>query len=163
MPGPESPPCHARDSRAAAGAGAQPAMGGQSWVTGHRKPLNGAPPCLSPDRDPRPPHPDLAYSTRRVYRPLHLPRTRWGRPCRSWGPRGRDPIPRFPTFRTRSARLCQVAPDSSVRLPRGAIPVSLGGPAPQWQVDYGAEAPQVPAFKGFHSAGGRETRAPRHP
>ena len=36
MPGPESPPCRARDSRAAAGAEAQPAMGGQSWVTGHR-------------------------------------------------------------------------------------------------------------------------------
>lgn len=34
--GPESPHCRARDSHAAVGAGAQPAAGGQSWVTGDR-------------------------------------------------------------------------------------------------------------------------------
>lgn len=36
MPGPERLPCGARDSRVAAGSGAQPATGGQSWVTGDR-------------------------------------------------------------------------------------------------------------------------------
>lgn len=79
------------------------------------------------------------------------------------GATGLRPHPSLSHFQHPLSQAVQMAPDSSVRLPHGAIAVSLGGPGPQWQVDYGAEAPRSLPSRGFHSAGGQETRAPRHP
>lgn len=78
------------------------------------------------------------------------------------GATGPRPHPSLSHFQDPLSQAVQMAPDSSVCLPRGAISV-LGRPCPPVAGGLWSQGPQVPAFKGLPFSGGQETRAPRHP